>query len=114
MPCELACVTKQIEKGLSYLCRIRLHSSEDRIDIHHQIVPVFSCHRLHGRRHVVQHFPDVKPFQVDFHLADFDFGIADNFMDPKYLLVNAKAETAAGLRTFKKAFASTRCLAAPA
>jgi putative SOS response-associated peptidase YedK len=31
-------------------------------------------------------------------------------MDPKFLLANAKAETAAELRTFKKAFASTRCL----
>jgi putative SOS response-associated peptidase YedK len=31
-------------------------------------------------------------------------------MDPKYLLVNAKAETAAELRTFRKAFATTRCL----
>lgn len=42
-------------------------------------------------------------------LARYRWGF-DNFMDPKYLLVNAKAETAAGLRTFKKAFAATRCL----
>ena len=42
-------------------------------------------------------------------LARYRWGF-DNFMDPKYLLVNAKAETAAELRTFKKAFASSRCL----
>jgi putative SOS response-associated peptidase YedK len=42
-------------------------------------------------------------------LARYRWGI-DNFMDPNYLLENAKAETAAELQTFKKSFATTRCL----
>lgn len=42
-------------------------------------------------------------------LARYRWGF-DNFMDPKYPLVNAKAETVHELRTFKKAFATSRCL----